>query len=273
MRVRDKVVVVTGAGSGIGRALVLELLARGARVAGVGRRRAALEETARQAEAGERFSIHPGDVTEREAVAALPEAVIAHHGAVDMLINNAGVIQPFTPLAALDDATIERVMQINFYGVLHMVRAFLPHLRARPEAHVVNVSSMGGFVPFPGQTIYCASKAAVKMLTEGLYAELLETSVKVSVALPGAVDTDIVRNSGVGGGDIADAQDSPLDPLPPAVAARQLLDGVERDRLHILIGKDAKGLSLMRRIAPGWVIRFLQRQLRDRYSGQDGTAG
>ncbi len=264
MKLADKIVVVTGAGGGIGRALVVALLARGARVAGVDRRPEGLEETASIAAAGQRLSLHTADVTDRAAVEALPEAVVAHHGAVDGLINNAGVIQPFTPFAELDYAVIDRMVQVNLYGVIHMTKAFLPHLQARPEAHVVNVSSMGGFVPFPGQTMYGASKAAVKLLTEGLYAELLETSVRVSVALPGAVATDIMRNSGAGALSPQDAADAPLKPLAPEAAARTLLDGVERDRLHILIGKDARLLDVLDRIAPKWLIGFMRRQLADK---------
>ena len=136
------------------------------------------------------------DITDRGAVQRLPGEVVDVHGAVDGLINNAGIIQPFVPVAELDDATIERVLDVNLIGTLHMVRAFLPDLLSRPEAHLANVSSMGGFFPFPGQTMYGASKAAVRLLTEGLYAELLDTNVQVSVIFPGAVKTASPRTPG-----------------------------------------------------------------------------
>ncbi len=97
----------------------------------------------------------------------------------------------------LDYEAIERVLDVNLYGTIHVVKAFLPHLLERPVAHLANVSSMGGFLPVPGQTIYGASKAAVKLMTEGLYAELLETNVAVTFVMPGAVSTDITANSGV----------------------------------------------------------------------------
>ena len=147
----------------------------------------------RQAPLRSRLSTHVVDITDRTAVQALPAEVVVVHGAVDGLINNAGIIQPFVPVAELDDATIERVLDVNLMGTLHMVQAFLPTLVARPEAHLANVSSMGGFFPFPGQTMYGASKAAVRLLTEGLYAELLDTNVRVSVIFPGAVNTGISR--------------------------------------------------------------------------------
>ena len=94
---------------------------------------------------------------------------------VDGLINNAGIVQPFVPFADLDQAAIDRVLDVNLMGTINMSRAFMPVLLSRPEAHLANVSSMGGFFPFPGQTLYGASKAGVKLLTEGLYAELLDT--------------------------------------------------------------------------------------------------
>ena len=197
MRVAGKVWVITGGGGGMGRELVIQLLGRGARVAAVDRNPAALGGTADAAGTnGSRLSTHVVDITDRTAVRGLPAEVVAIHGTVDGLINNAGVIQPFVPVAELDDATIERVLDVNLMGTLHMVQAFLPVLATRPEAHLANVSSMGGFFPFPGQTLYGASKAAVRLLTEGLYAELLDTNIGVSVIFPGAVNTGISRELG-----------------------------------------------------------------------------
>jgi NAD(P)-dependent dehydrogenase (short-subunit alcohol dehydrogenase family) len=192
------VIAVTGGGNGIGRELVLGLLSRGARVAAVDVNETALQETSQLA--GDRegsLSTHVVNVTNKEAVSALPEQVIARHHVVDGIINNAGIIQPFVRVNDLDHAVIERVMNVNFYGTLYMTKAFLPHLLKRPEAHIVNISSMGGFLPVPGQTVYGASKAAVKLLTEGLHSELSNTQVGVTVVFPGAIGTDLPANSGV----------------------------------------------------------------------------
>lgn len=263
MRLQHKVVVVTGGGSGIGRELVRQLLARGARVAAVDLNAAALQETAALAAAApERLSTHCVDVGDQAAVAALPAQVLAQHGTVDGLINNAGIIQPFVPLTQLDDAAIERVMRVNFGGTLCMTRAFLPHLLARPEAHLVNISSMGGFLPVPGQTIYGASKAAVKLLSEGLYAELLHTPVRVSVVFPGAIGTDIAAHSGV---TIAgqDARRRTARVLPPARAAQIILDGVERNRFRILVGPDARLMDRLYRFSPERAVRLIERRMRD----------
>lgn len=261
MKVGSKVWVVTGAGGGIGRELVLLLLERGARVAAVDLSPERLQETAALARADDRLSTHVLDITDRSAVDTLPAAVVAAHGAVDGLINNAGIIQPFLPVAEVDDATIDRVMDVNFYGTLHLCRAFLPVLLTRPEAHIANVSSMGGFFPFPGQTLYGASKAAVKLLTEGLYAELLDTHVSVSVVMPGAVSTGITANSGVAEPEVGEGS---VRMTSPVKAARIIVDGLEKDRLHIYVGADAKAMSVAIKMAPRAAIRFVQRQMAKR---------
>ncbi len=265
MRVHSKVWVVTGAGAGMGRALVLLLLERGARVAAVDVSAERLQETAALAGAGERLSTHVLDITDRSAVEALPGSVVAVHGVVDGLINNAGIIQPFVPVAEMDDATIDRVMGVNFYGTLHLCRAFVPLLVARPEAHLANVSSMGGFFPFPGQTVYGASKAAVKLLTEGLYAELLDTDVNVSVIMPGAVSTAITTNSGVAEPEVGEGS---VRMTAPSDAARIIVEGLEKDRLHIYVGADARVMSLAIKLVPRAAIGFVQRQMAKRMSPQ-----
>lgn len=259
MQLDNRVWVVTGAGSGMGRELVLELLRRDARVAAVDRNPDGLVDLTALADAGERLSTHVVDITDRAAVRALPDDVEAAHGAVDGLVNNAGIIQPFVPLAELDDATIQRVLDVNLMGTLHMVQAFLPRLLARPEGHVVNVSSMGGFFPFPGQTMYGASKAAVKLLSEGLYAELLDTSVRVTVVFPGAVETSITANSGVE--QPTSDSDSKVPMTSADQAARTILNGVERNKLHVYVGTDAKVMNLAIKVVPKSAIRFVQKQM------------
>ncbi|NYJ00243.1 short-subunit dehydrogenase [Nocardioides thalensis] len=262
MLVVGKVWVVTGAGSGMGRELVRELIARGGRVAAVDRSEAGLAGTAELVDTT-RLTTHVVDITDRDAVAALPDEVEAAHGAIDGLINNAGIIQPFVPVIDLADDDIERVMEINFNGTLRMSRAFLPRLIGRPEAHLVNVSSMGGFFPFPGQSIYGASKAAVKLLSEGLYAELLDTGVRVSVVFPGAINTQITANSGVDQ-PVASEDDAKVPMTSPEKAARIIVDGIQRDRLHIHVGRDAQLMSLAIKVAPRAAIRLVKRAMAKR---------
>ncbi len=260
MKVHDKVVVVTGAGSGVGRELALQLLRRGARVAAVDVRADTLTETADLAAAAERLSTHQVDITDALAVSTLPQDVISLHGAVDGLINNAGIMQPMLTVDELDLATIRRLLDVNLMGTIHMVKAFLTHLEARPEAHIANVASMGAYLPVPGQTAYGASKAAVKLLTEGLYAELLDTAVGVSVVFPGKVATNIAANSGVTiEGASAAARRMCL--TSAADAAHTILDGIEADRLHVYVGRDAWLLSLAVRVAPKKATHLIRRQM------------
>jgi short-subunit dehydrogenase len=261
MKLEGKVMVITGGGNGIGRELVLQSLARGARVAAVDLRGESLEQlrSGIGTEAG--LSTHVADITDRARVAALPDEVATALGAVDGLINNAGIIQPFVRIAELSHDTIDRLIDVNLHGTLNMVQAFLPVLLERPQAHVANLSSMGGFLPVPGQSLYCATKAAVKLLTEGLHAELAETNVGVSVAMPGAIGTDITTNSGVA--IPAGADPAAHRTTTPADAARTILDGIERGRLYVLPGPDARLMSVAMRVAPRRTMGFIQKQMRD----------
>lgn len=260
MKVQDKVWVVTGGGSGIGRELVLQLLERRARVAAVDVREDGLRATAGLAGLTDRLSTHVVDITDRERTEALVDEVLAHHGAVDGLVNNAGIIQPFVPVQELSYEAIDRVLSVNLMGTVYMVKSFLPVLLERPQAHIANVSSMGGFFPFPGQTMYGASKAAVKLFTEGLYAELLDTDVHVSAIMPGAVATSISEHSGVTIAN-ADTAGSAMKMTSADTAARIMIEGIEKDRLHIYVGTDARLMNLAIRVVPGLAIRLVQKQM------------
>ena len=263
MDVAHKVVVVTGGGNGIGQQVVLELLRRGARVAAVDIREESLDETTKLAGAGNQLATFVVDITDREATEALPENVIAGHGAVDGLINVAGIIQPFVKLNELDYEVIQRVINVNLYGTIHMLKAFLPFLLERPVAHVANVSSMGGFLPVPGQTIYGASKAAVKLMTEGLYAELLDTNVGVSVVFPGAVATEITSNSGVQiPGGVPNEEEMRARTTSPEEAARIILDGITEDQLQIFVGRDSKLMNLFNRVSPKRSTHLIYKQMK-----------
>ncbi len=264
MRVENKVFVVTGGGNGIGRELVLDLVRRGARVAAVDIDDAALKETVKSAgDLGSRISTHVVDITDRKAVAALPAAVQKVHGSVDGLINNAGIIQPFVRMNDLTFDQMDRVMNVNFNGVLNMTKTFLPFLLARPEGHIVNVSSMGGFLPVPGQTLYGASKAAVKLMTEGLYSELLNTNVHVTIVFPGAIATNISINSGVVTKEQAAKMDTgKMKMTNPDVAAKIMIDGIEKNAYRVMAGNDAKFMDFLTRLAPKGAAKFIFDQMK-----------
>jgi short-subunit dehydrogenase len=262
MKVDGKVIVVTGAGNGVGRAVTLEALRRGARVAAVDISAAGLEETTQLAEAGERLSMHPLDITDKAAVEALPAEVTARHGAVDGLIHCAAIIQPFEKVKDLDDAAIERVFRVNWWGTLYLDRAFLPVLLKRPEGHIVNVSSMGGFIPVPGQTIYGASKAAVKLLTEALRAECRGTRVGITVVIPGGMATNMPANSGVSVTiDPAQAEAMAGRLTTAEQAAKMIVDGMERNAYRVLIGRDARLMDLFYRVNPKGAASLIARQM------------
>jgi short-subunit dehydrogenase len=188
--------------------------------------------------------------------------VVAAHGQVDGLLNVAGIIQPFVPFADLPLAVVERVMGVNFWGPVHTMKAFLPLLLERPAAAVVNVSSMGGLAPVPGQAAYGASKAAIALLTEGLYAELRGSHVRVTVVYPGGVATRIAENSGVdaprGAVDLEQAA-ARLTTAPDA--ARQIVDGMVRGRFRVVIGRDARMLDVMSRVSPRRATETVARRM------------
>ena len=251
MKVNGKTIVVTGGGSGMGRELVLELAKRGASVAAVDINKEAVLETARLApESKEKISTHVVNITEREAIEKLVDEVKEFHGTVDGIINNAGIIQPFIDVNDLGYDKIEQVMNVNFYGTLYMVKSFLPELLKRPEAHILNVASMGGFLPVPGQSIYGASKAAVKLMTEGLHSELTDTNVGVTIAFPGAIKTNIMQNSKVERKATTDTSGKEYKLTLADDAAKIMIDAIESNAYRVMVGNDAKMMDRMYRVMP-----------------------
>ena len=261
MKVQGKLILVTGAGSGMGRELTYELVRRGARVAAVDLREETLLETvAESKKLGGDVAGFTLDVSDLKAVSELPAKVSASLGEVDGLVNNAGIIQPFVPIneLSLDDA--HRVMRVNFDGPLALIKAFLPGLLARPEGHILNVSSMGAYAPVPGQSVYGASKAAIKLLTEGLRSELMSTKVGVTVVFPGAIATNISVNSGLQMPE-ADAEASKFKTTPAPVAAKMMVDAIEQNRPRICIGSDAKLMDRMSRLNPVFAANLIYKQM------------
>lgn len=262
MKVKNKVIVVTGGGNGVGRELVLTLLNKGASVAAVDVDEKGLSETYSLSGKNKNLTLHTVNITDQEAVKKLVESVVNHYGYVDGLINNAGIIQPFINVDEIDMDKIKRVIDVNFYGTVFMIKAFLPELKKRPEAHLTNVSSMGGFFPVPGQSIYGASKAAVKLLTEGLYAELMDTNVGISVVIPGGIATNIMKNSDL---DIktnnVDAKGTKLL-LTPKKAASLMISSMEKNKFRMFIGKDANLMNIIYKLSPKLAIKIIRKILK-----------
>jgi short-subunit dehydrogenase len=264
-----KTAVVTGAGSGIGRALALGLAARGCHLALSDIRPATLEPLAAElAPRGLRISCHALDVADREQVAAFPAVVAASHPSADLLFNNAGVA-----LAGRFDEVSEQdfewLLSINFHGLVRMTRAFLPVLKQRPEAHIVNIASLFSIVAAAGQTAYCSSKFAVRGFSEALRQELDGSSVGISVVCPGGVATRIAVDARVGHAvDAAAVQtmqqrSAKLLSLPPEKAAETILRGVERRAPRIIVGNDAKAGVFLERLMPTGYYRLMRGLLGD----------
>ncbi|MBU1093532.1 MAG: SDR family oxidoreductase [Firmicutes bacterium] len=262
MKVKDKVIVVTGAGGGVGRELVLNLIKKGATVAALDINKERLEETAKLVDNPDKVSTYICDISKLDTVEAISKEVVLKYGGVDGLINNAGIIQPFVPVNDLTYKQINLVMNVNFYGTLNMIKTYLPLLLTRPEGHIVNVSSMGGFFPFPGQSIYGASKAAIKLLTEGLYAELIETNVGVTVVFPGAIATDISKNSGVEMKAQKEGEKPAMKMTEADDCAEQIIHGMEKNKFQIYVGKDSKMMKFMYRMSPKRAIKFISKMMR-----------
>jgi NAD(P)-dependent dehydrogenase (short-subunit alcohol dehydrogenase family) len=272
--VRGKVAVVTGAGSGIGRALAIELSERGARVTGCDVDEMGLKETATRC----RGELHTAvvDMGDRPAVQDYAADVAAHFGEVHQVYNNAGIAFS-APVADSDWSDYERVFRVNLNGVIHGTQAFLPHLIASGDGHVVNVSSLNGYLAQPGMSHYCTAKFAVRGFTETLRAEMLLDGhpVRVSVVHPGGVATSISDNALAlardAGLQVTAAQEArnktyreKLLKMDPAKAARIIVDGVEKGRVRIRVGNDAIMIDHLVRLMPATATRvgvYLERQM------------
>jgi short-subunit dehydrogenase len=272
--IRGSAAALTGAASGIGRALALELAARGCDLALADRDEAGLATLAAEigkgaANGGRKVTVHAVDVGVPEQIQAFAQAAIAAHPNLNILINNAGVALMGT-FNEVDQAQMEWLININFWGVVHGTRAFLPHLSQRPAAHIVNLSSIFGIIAPPGQTAYCAAKFAVRGFSESLRHELAmaNSPVRLSVVHPGGVSTNIARNSrsGVGVTDNARRAQSierfeALAKTTPAGAALRIIEGIEKNQPRILIGNDARFMDLLQRFRPSTYWAVLARRI------------
>jgi NAD(P)-dependent dehydrogenase (short-subunit alcohol dehydrogenase family) len=255
-----KVVAITGAASGMGRSLALECARRGSDLAIVDIDAAGVEETATRARAarkGIRVDAMKLDVADRAAIYAWAARVDETLGGADVIVNNAGVSLSAS-VERMRDEDFAWLMDINFWGVVNGCRAFLPQLRTKPDAHVVNLSSVFGMIGVPTQSAYCAAKFAVRGFTESLRQELADSSIHVSCVHPGGIKTDIVKRGrhyeDVGGGAVdtgqAAAQFEKSARTTADEAALVIVRGVLRDEPRILIGADAIAIDLMARLAP-----------------------
>lgn len=257
MNFEGRVCVVTGAASGIGRALAVELAERGSDLALCDVNVEELEATARMVETrGRRVSYSKVNVAERSAMSSFAEGTLEAHGRVDAIVNNAGVSLSAT-VAEMSYEDFEWIMDINFWGVIHGTTAFLPHLLEQGDGQVVNISSIFGIVAFPGQSAYNAAKFAVRGYTESLRQELEGTGVSALCVHPGGVKTRIARDgrfrSTPDGTDRETAVRNFEDVMARTTAeeaAKTIADAMARREARVLVGTDAVVMEAIQRVAP-----------------------
>jgi len=250
-----KVAVVTGAGSGIGQALAVQLGRAGAKVAISDVDTAGLAQTAEQLTAiGAPVKSDQLDVTERNAFLAYADAVNEHFGAVNQIYNNAGI----TFIGSIEDSRfkdIERVMDVDYWGVVNGTKAFLPHLIASGDGHVINISSALGLFSAPGQAAYVSAKFAVRGFTEALHQEMARAGhpVRVTTVHPGGIKTAFARNAtgveGLDHAELATLFEEQQAKTTPERAAQLILEGVRKHKARVLVGPDVKAMDLLVRVA------------------------
>ena len=260
---------ITGAASGIGRALAIELARRGCDLALADRDEAGLKVLAGEIGRQRKVTVHRVDVSKAGDIAQFAREATAAHPQLRIVINNAGVALLGT-FEEIDQAQMEWLFDINFWGVVHGTRAFLPHLKTLDAAHIVNVSSIFGIIAPPGQSAYAAAKFAVRGFSESVRHELAMagSAVKLSVAHPGGIATAIAHNSRTGVGVTDNARRSQMierfenaAKTTPKDAALRIIRGIEKNEPRILIGNDARFMDLLQRFRPGTYWAPLQRKL------------
>jgi NAD(P)-dependent dehydrogenase (short-subunit alcohol dehydrogenase family) len=255
---RDRVAAVTGAASGIGRALAVNLAKQGCHLAISDINEEGLKGTADMiGDTGVKVTTHVVDVSDRAQVERYAEEVVGAHGGVHLVINNAGVVVSET-LEDISYEDFEWLMGINLWGVIYGSKAFLPHLKRQPQGHIVNISSIYGVVTPPCNGAYCTAKFAVRGFTETLDQELKDTPVRVTCVHPGGIKTNIARNARfykapdprINHEDVIAIFDRFMTRTTADDAARIIIEGIKKDRHRIMVGADAQILDMLKRMFP-----------------------
>ena len=271
--INNKVVALTGASSGIGRMLAVNLAKQGCHLALADVNEPGLRETVSMIKEGVRVTMHRADVADREQVYRFADDTVKQHGRVDIIINNVGVVV----CDSLEDVSYEDfewLFNINFWGVVYGTKAFLPHLKKRPEGHIVNISSINAMIPFSHNGPYNAAKSAVMGFTETLVQELDGSTVRVSCVYPGGIKTNIAWSArfrrhvdpAVSHDDVAKTFDA-IARTSADRAARVIIAGIRRNKRRIMVGLDARFMDFHKRLAPVMANLMAGRIMRGRKRG------
>lgn len=263
MKVENTSIVITGAGSGIGAALAQQLASMGANLALVDLRIERLELLADTLKTSNNtITIHSVDVSDAEAMKLMVEQVLSQHQHVDIVINNAGV----TLWGYFDDNEIDDfkwLFNINFFGVIHGCKFFLPHLKSLPKAKIVNISSMFGWTAVASQSAYCASKFAVRGFSEALSTELEETNVSVMLVHPGGVNTNLMNDSRAASNEFKSFFASMMKRSQSADSvAKKIIQGIQKDKFRVITGPEAYITEWIKRLSPVWGQKIIGRALK-----------
>ena len=250
-----KVAVITGAGSGIGRSLAVQLSREGAHLALGDINLENLSKTEELLMKATRMSSHRVDVADRESMGTFASEVIAEHDRVDILINNAGITLTPTDFEDISEPDFLKVIDVNMLGVFYGIREFLPHLQSRPEAVIVNMSSLAGLVGLYGYSPYAMSKFAIRGLTESLQSELAGTNVSLLIVHPGGVKTNIIKNApnldDEQQREAAHGEFTRFALINPDTAARKILSAIKKNKRQLVFGIDARIVNFIRGMFPG----------------------
>lgn len=254
---KGKVAVVTGGSSGIGRAIALELANCGCQVAVVGTAQSRIDGTLALMPAGSECRGYICDVADRVAVAAMADAVETDFGQVDIIVNNAGITSS-APFAEFDMELFDRIIKTNFFGVVNCCHAFLPKLQSRGHGHIVNMSSMLGFVGVPNQSAYVSTKFAIRGFNESLWAELDDTGIAVTGIYPGTIQSEILQRASFSDEREKVAMMKMMDRfgIPASDVAKKTIDAIKHDRREVIIGRDAIAMVALKRFFPSLCHRL-----------------
>ena len=254
---KNKVAVVTGGSSGIGQSIALALANCGCKLAVVGTSQERIDGTLALMSEEVEGKGYVCDVSDRAAVVSLANMIEEDFGQVDIIVNNAGITSA-APFSEFDMELFDRIVKTNFFGVVNCCHAFLPKLQRQAHGHIVNMSSMLGFVGVPNQSAYVSTKFAIRGFTESLWAELDSTPIAVTGIYPGTIQSEILERASFSDELEKAAMIKMMDRfgIPASVVADKTVDAIRRDRREVIIGRDARALVLLKRLMPALCHRL-----------------